>query len=86
MLIILALAFLVMEVLDWYNPYMNFLGLTVSTILLIAFCFLSLMQSARMIFCERKLSELSDKKTKQEKKKESEFQEKTPKPTLRHTL
>ena len=40
-LIVLALIFIVIEVLDWYNPYMNFLGLSISTILLIAFCLLS---------------------------------------------
>lgn len=59
---------IVFEVLDWYNPYMNFLELNISTILMIIFCFLSLVQSARMIFCERKLSELSYKKEKTDKK------------------
>lgn len=49
MLIVLALIFIVIEVLDWYNPYMNFLGLNVSTILMIIFCFLSLVQSARLL-------------------------------------
>ncbi len=68
MLIVLALTFIVMKVLDWYNPYMNFLGLNVSTILMIMFCLLSLVQSARMIFCERKLSELPHKKEKMDKK------------------
>ncbi|XOQ45105.1 MAG: hypothetical protein ACFWTN_11770 [Clostridium sp.] len=68
MLIVLALVFIVIEVLDWYNPYMNFLGLNVSTILMIIFCLLSLVQSARMIFCERKLSELLHKKVKADKK------------------
>ena len=29
--IILSLLFFVFEILDWYNPYMNFLGLKVST-------------------------------------------------------
>ena len=52
MLIVLALAFVVIEILDWYNPYMNFLGLHVSSILMIVFCLLSLVQSARMIFWE----------------------------------
>ena len=68
MLIVLALIFIVIEVLDWYNPYRNFLGLNVSTILMIAFCLHSLVQSARMIFCERKLSELLHKKAKTDKK------------------
>lgn len=68
MLIVLALIFIVIEVLDWYNPYMNFLGLNVSTILMIIFCLLSLVQSARMIFCERKLSERLHKKVKTDKK------------------
>ena len=36
--IILSLLFFVFEILDWYNPYMNFLGLKVSTGLMIAFC------------------------------------------------
>ncbi len=57
-LIVLALIFIVIEILDWYNPYMNFLGLNVSTVLMIAFCLLSLLQSAVMIFCEPKLSDL----------------------------
>ncbi len=35
--IILSLLFFVFEILDWYNPYMNFLGLKVSTGLMIAF-------------------------------------------------
>ena len=64
----LALIFIVIEVLDWYNPYMNFLGLSISTILLIAFCLLSLVQSARMIFCEQKLSEVQYKKVKTDKR------------------
>ncbi len=64
MLIVLALIFIVIEVLDWYNPYMNFLGLNVSTILMTVFCLLSLVQSARMIFCEQKLSKLSRQKVK----------------------
>ena len=55
MLIVLALTFIVMKVLDWYNPYMNFLGLNVSTILMIMFCLLSLVQSARMIFLRTKI-------------------------------
>lgn len=50
MLIVLALIFVVIEILDWYNPYMNFLGLHVSSILMIVFCLLSLVQSALMIF------------------------------------
>ena len=44
--IILSLLFFVFEILDWYNPYMNFLGLKVSTGLMIAFCLLTLVQSA----------------------------------------
>ena len=40
-LIVLALIFIVIEILDWYNPYMNFLGLNVSTVLMIAFCLLN---------------------------------------------
>ncbi len=68
MLIVLALIFIVIEILDWYNPYMNFLGLSISTILLIAFCLLSLVQSARMIFCEQKLSEVQYKKVKTDKR------------------
>ncbi len=61
-LIVLALIFIVIEILDWYNPYMNFLGLNVSTVLMIAFCLLSLLQSAVMIFCEPKLSDLFPKR------------------------
>ena len=68
MLIVLALIFIVIEILDWYNPYMNFLGLNVSSALLIVFCLLSLAQSGRMIFCERKLWELRHKKGKTGKK------------------
>ena len=67
-LIVLALIFIVIEILDWYNPYMNFLGLSISTILLIAFCLLSLVQSARMIFCEQKLSDVQYKKVKTDKR------------------
>ena len=44
--IILSLLFFVFEILDWYNPYMNFLGLKVSAGLMIAFCLLTLVQSA----------------------------------------
>ena len=44
--IILSLLFFDFEILDWYNPYMNFLGLKVSTGLMIAFCLLTLVQSA----------------------------------------
>ena len=44
--IILSLLFFVFEILDWYNPYMNFLGLKVSTGLMIAFSLLTLVQSA----------------------------------------
>lgn len=68
LLIVLALIFIVIEILDWYNPYMNFLGLNVSAILMIIFCVLSLLQSARMIFCEGKLSELLHKKVKTDRK------------------
>ena len=71
MLIVLALIFIVIEILDWYNPYMNFLGLNVSSILMIVFCLLSLVQSARMILCEQKLSELLHKKDKTDKKSRS---------------
>lgn len=67
-LIVLALIFIVIEVLDWYNPYMNFLGLSISTVLMIAFCLLSLVQSARMIFCKQKLSEVQYKKVKMDKR------------------
>lgn len=67
MLIVLALIFIAVEVLDWYNPYMNFLGLTVSNILIIAFCLLSLAQSFRMIFCEQKLSNFLHKNKKVKK-------------------
>lgn len=55
LLIVLALVFLAMVILDWYNPYMSFLGLPVSTILMVVFCYLSVVLSARMIVCERKL-------------------------------
>ena len=41
--IILSLLFFVFEILDWY---MNFLGLKVSAGLMIAFCLLTLVQSA----------------------------------------
>ena len=84
MLIVLALVFVVIEVLDWYNPYMNFLGLNISTILLIVFCLLSLAQSARMIFCERKLSELLHNKAKKEK--DSHIKEKETKAEMQYTL
>ena len=61
-LIVLALIFIVIEILDWYNPYMNFLGLKKSTVLMIAFCLLSLLQSAVMIFCVPKVSDKKKKK------------------------
>ncbi len=53
LLIVLSLTVLGFLILDWYNPYMNFLGLWISTILIITFCLLSLMQSARTIFDDR---------------------------------
>ena len=34
--IILSLLFFVFEILDWYNPYMNFLGLNVERHFLVA--------------------------------------------------
>ena len=43
--IALALVFLTFEVLDWYNPYMNFIGLGASSALLILFCCLAAAQS-----------------------------------------
>ena len=42
----LSIACISFKFLDWYNPYMNFLGLKVSTGLMIAFCLLTLVQSA----------------------------------------
>lgn len=74
MLIVLALVFVVIEILDWYNPYMNFLGLHVSSILMIVFCLLSLVQSALMIFCERKLWEFLHTKGKTDQKKPGNIQ------------
>lgn len=64
LLIVLALVFITIEILDWYNPYMNFLGLHISTILMIVFCFLSLLQSVRMISCKERLWTSTEKKTK----------------------
>lgn len=62
LLIVLAAVFIAMEVLDWYNPYMNFLGLRASAALMTAFCCLSFVQSARAILCERRLSGAAVKK------------------------
>ena len=60
--VICGMVIVTFQILDWYNPYMNFLGLNVSTVLMIAFCLLSLLQSAVMIFCEPKLSDLFPKR------------------------
>lgn len=56
--IILALCVVTFEVLDWFNPYMNFLGLPVSTGLLLAFCLLAVLQAVRLLYCESKLEAL----------------------------
>lgn len=53
LLIISSLSVIVFKILDWYNPYMNFLGLGASSILLLVFCILSLVESIRMLFLER---------------------------------
>ena len=50
-LIVLSLVFLVMEILDWYNPYMNFMGLDISICMMLAFCLLALLQSVHMLYC-----------------------------------
>lgn len=57
--IMLAMTLLTLKVLDWFNPYMNFLGLPVSAVLLVAFCLLTLAQAGRLLYCERRLLELS---------------------------
>ena len=38
MLIVLALIFIVIEILDWYNPYMDFLGHAGAVLRLLCFC------------------------------------------------
>lgn len=53
--IILALCMAAFEVLDWFNPYMNFLGLPISTGLLAVFCLVAVMQAVRLLYCESKL-------------------------------
>ena len=37
-LIVLALIFIVIEILDWYNPYMDFLGHAGAVLSLLCFC------------------------------------------------
>ena len=56
--IILALCMVTFEVLDWFNPYMNFLGLPISTGLLLAFCLLAVLQALRTLYCEERLASL----------------------------
>ena len=56
--IILALCVVTFEVLDWFNPYMNFLGLPISTGLLLAFCLLAVLQALRTLYCEERLASL----------------------------
>ena len=56
--IILALCMAAFEVLDWFNPYMNFLGLPISTGLLAVFCLVAVMQAVRLLYCESKLEAL----------------------------
>lgn len=56
--IILALCMAAFEVLDWFNPYMNFLGLPISTGLLAVFCLLAVLQAIRLLYCENKLDTL----------------------------
>lgn len=56
--IILALCMAAFEVLDRFNPYMNFLGLPISTGLLAVFCLVAVMQAVRLLYCESKLGAL----------------------------
>ena len=56
--IILDLCVVTFEVLDWFNPYMNFLGLPISTGLLLAFCLLAVLQALRTLYCEERLASL----------------------------
>lgn len=48
--IVLSLVFLVIEILDWYNPYMGFRDLGVSTALLLAFCLTALARAVPAVF------------------------------------
>ena len=48
--IVLALVFLVIEILDWYNPYMGFRDLGVSAALMLAFCLTPLARAVPAVF------------------------------------
>ena len=48
--IVLALVFLVIEILDWYNPYMGFRDLGVSAALMLAFCLTALARAVPAVF------------------------------------
>ena len=52
--LVLALMFLVLLVLHEYNPYMNFIGSSVSRVWLLAFCLLALANAVVCIIRDRR--------------------------------